>query len=247
MSSVRNYNRIVLQLLVRICGEYFLRRKAGAISVIFIFMSYQVIADLTTLCARKERERVWNSDWQLGCTTFFLFSFTFYLLEWDEWMSALQCGRRSSLLREGFFRRWERRTSGCLWGELVSLHCCPGLSHTLTFVCAVPCKLRHDELPAARCMPCGSVALELLSPLWLYLLPHPHLSICFLPFMSRLSLSLPPLCSSRSNYLSWNPRHTAPRCSTFSLFLYPLASSSPPLIGGLWCPEGLWISVPSSS
>lgn len=27
--------------------------------------------------------------------------------------------------------------------------------------------------------------------------------------MSRLSLSLPPLCSSRSNYLSWKPRHTA--------------------------------------
>lgn len=39
--------------------------------------------------------------------------------------------------------------------------------------------------------------------------PHTHLSICFLPFMSRLSLSLPTLCSSCSNYLSWKLRHTA--------------------------------------
>lgn len=50
-------------------------------------------------------------------------------------------------------------------GGVYGVHCCPGLSHTLTFVCAVSCKLRHDELPAARCMPCGAVAQELLAPL----------------------------------------------------------------------------------
>lgn len=69
------------------------------------------------------------------------------------------------------------------------MHCCPGLSHTLTFVYAVSCKLRHDELPAARCMPCGAVAWELLSPLWLHLLPQ---SLNLLPSVHEQTITLPP-------------------------------------------------------
>lgn len=201
---------------------------------------------------------MWNSDWQLECTKFFLFSFTCYLLDGNQWLSALQCGRRSSGLMKGFLRRWERRTGGVYGRDLVSFHCCPGLSHTLTFVCAVSCNLWHDELPAACCMPCGSVAWELLkcqsaASFLCYSYtssPNPTLISQFASFRSWADYHSPSLHyvpHAQTIYLGNRGTRPQAGCSTFSLFLCPLASSSPPLIGSRWCPEGLWISAPTSS
>ncbi len=85
-------------------------------------------------------------------------------------------------------------------GDLVSFHCCPGLSHTLTFVCAVSCNLWHDELSAACCMPCGSVARELKSvkallPFSVIVTPPPptpHSSLNLLPSVHDQTITLPP-------------------------------------------------------
>lgn len=141
----------------------------------------------------------------------------------------------------------------CLWGA----HKCPLLSwafphshfcvlQTLTWwiTCCMPHAMRLSRAGVTEVLKRDSLSLPQLNHPRLPRHPSPRSSLNLFPSVHEQTITLPPLlCSSPSNHLSQKSRHTAPRCSTFSFFLCPLALSSPPLIGGWRC---LWIGAPSS-
>lgn len=203
---------------------------------------------------------MWKSDWlELECTKSAQ-SFSYSLSIATCWMGMNGCllysvaGKvlgswRDSLGdgrgEQGGFMGGSCELSLLSWAFPHSHFCVCSLLQTLTWWIAC-------------CMPCGSVARELLkcqsaAPFLCYSYtssPNPTLISQFASFRSWADYHSPSLHyvpHAQTIHLGNRGTRLQAGCSTFSLFLCPLASSSPPLIGGRWCPEGLWISAPTSS
>ncbi len=150
------------------------------------------------------------------------------------------------------------KNRGCLWGGSCKLSllswafphshfCVCSLLQSLTWwmIC---CMLHAMWFSCTGVKKCQSAASFLCNSYTSS--PNPTLISQFASFRSWADYHSPSLHyvpHAQTIYLgNWGTRPQA-GCSTFSLFLCPLASFSPPLIGGRWCPEGLWISAPTSS